>query len=942
MKIARDLTCAAALLFVGFASCVNAQQASTPPYRLTSAPNGATTIERGGKRAIYQPVFTIVRAEADPQLGLSGFASTPGESLEGVNVENYPLPRWRAANGNGMTEVLYDAGSVTEVRATGSRALPDGGVAWTFEPNQHFALEAEIHPVTNEPPRITWKFTARTPSWYSVGYTGAPASNPASADGFLQPLIWQEKRFPRAPLLSVESMGGLPLTLVTRGGVTLGLSVDPRESPYRLPTISNARFGVMLRNPKGQAQPAAFAPLLGQSDSRFAAGQSATFAVRPLLVVGDWYQAFTEAARGLFGFTDYRRNAGQSLNATLDTMTEFAMDDAHSGWDADLKGFDYNTDVKGTVKVVSALHPLAASLIQDDPEIYRLRALPITEFLMSRTKYLYNTMAVGESGQNAARDMQGPAAEVSELAELYQMSHGQSPVFRHYALQLAGKPRKLNLLMVSDGATFWDELALYRLTGDKARLAKARSLADAYIKTRIDTPQRDFKDVHLDAGGQFWSDFAPKFVELFELWQETKELRYLAAAQQGARAYASFAWYFPRVPSAEVTVDRGGVAPVGLFTAKPDAKGIRTPEVSLPAWQVSQIGLTPEAQTTYALNPGTFLAHHAAYELRIAAAAKDDFLHDVARSAIVGRYKTYPGYDINVAFSDVYARSDYHYRPFSHLNYNEVYYNHVWPQIALLTDYLLSDFETRSQGAIAFPARYAQGYAYLRSKVYGDRPGTFMGDDGVRLWMPRRLVATDDPQANYLTGYGNGRFYLALTNESSEARSVTVTLDRERIPYAIDRSYPARLWIDGKPASTTAVLNGKVALQLSPKGLTAIAVDGLPVFTRLHGDYFDSNQQAAPVDSGFRTDQTPFGNATSMFLSFAGRHEFYLWTSASDSDVRAARITFNDGETERTLTDERHPFEFSVPTAARRIDYRLEFVRTDGTLVDAGQHSLTR
>ena len=65
---------------------------------------------------------------------------------------------------------------------------------------------------------------------------------------------------------------------------------------------------------------------------------------------------------GLFGFVDYRRNAGQSLNATLDTMTEFAMDDAHSGWDADLRGFDYDTDVKGSVKVVSALHPLAASL----------------------------------------------------------------------------------------------------------------------------------------------------------------------------------------------------------------------------------------------------------------------------------------------------------------------------------------------------------------------------------------------------------------------------------------------------------------------------------------------------------------------------------------------------------------------------------------------------
>jgi len=936
----RGLRCA--LVLAAFANCAYAQQPAAPQYHLSAAANGAITIERDGKRAVYQPVFTVIRAEADPQLGLSRFASTPGESLEGVNVENYPLPRWRAANGKGMTEVLYDAGTVSQVRASGSRELDDGGMAWTFAAAASFTLEAEIHPVANEAPRLSWKFTARTPGWYTVGYTGAPASDPAAADGFLQPLIWQEKRFPRASLLSAESMGGLPLTLVTRKGVTHGLSVDPRESPYRLPTIANARFGVMLRNPEGQAQPSAFAPLLGQSDSHFAAGQSATFAVRPLLVDGDWYRAFTEVARSLFGFKDYRRNADQSLNATIDAMTGFAMDDAHSGWDADLKGFDYNTDVKGTVKVVSALHPLAAALIQDDPEIYRLRALPITEFQMSRTKYLYKALP-DESGQNAARDMQGPAAEVSELAELYQMSHGQSPVFRHYALELAGKPRRLNLLMVSDGATFWDELALYRLTGEKARLAKARSLAAAYIKARIDTPQRDFSDVHLDAGGQFWSDFAPKFVELFELWQETREPRYLAAAQKGARQYAGFAWYFPSVPAGEVTVDRGGVAPVGLFTAKADARGIRTPEVTLPAWQVSQIGLTPEAQTTYALNPGTFLAHHAAYELRIAAATNDTFLHDAARAAIIGRYKTYPGYDINVAFSDVYARSDYHQRPFADLNYNEIYYNHVWPQIALLTDYLLADFETRSHGAIAFPARYAQGYAYLRSRVYGDRPGTFMGDDNVRLWMPRRLVASDDAQANYLTGYGNGRFYLALSNESEDARNVTITLDRERIPFAVDRSYSARVWINGTPAGTTAVVNGKVKLQLSPKGLTAIAVDGLPVFTRLQADYFDGARQEAPVDGGYRTDKTPLGNATAMFLSFAGRTEFYLWTSASDSEVRAARLTLKaQGQAERTLTDERHPFEFSVPTGAAAIDYELQFVRTDGTVIGAGSYSLTR
>lgn len=935
-------------LLAGVTTLATAQSAS-PDYRVRSAGN-QVRIERAGAASVYEGVFTVIRADRDPQLRLSSFASTPGEKATetnahhrttiAVNQENYPLPGWVTPDGRGNTDVVYEAGTVREVRAIGSRPLPGGGLAWIFPTDPDFELAAEMRPVPGGPPRISWKFTAKRPGWYTIGYTGGPASDPNSADAILQPLIWQEKRFPRAPLLTAEHMGGLPATLVTRDGTTSGLSVDPAESPFRLPVFQDARFGVMLRNPEGMAQPTAFAPLLGGIGSRLEAGQSTTFAVRPLLVKGDWYSAFTQTARDLFKFRDVRENFEQSLNATIDTMTEFQMDDAYSGWNADLRGFDYETDVRGTVKVVSALHPLSAAIIQDDPEIYRRRALPITEFLMSRTKYLYNSIAA-EDGQNAARDMKGPAAEVSELAELYQMSRRESPVFLHYATTLAGKPRQLNLKITSSGENFWDKLAFYRLTGDRAQLDQARTLADAYIARRIDTPQRDFSDVHLESGGQFWTDFSPHWVALFELWQETREPRYLEAAAAGARAYASYAWYYPTIPAGNIEVDTKG-APVGYFLAKPDAEAIKTPPVTVPAWKVSQVGLIPEAQTTYNLNPGVFLAHHAAYQLRIAAAANDPFLHDVARSAIVGRYKNYPGYDINVRYSNVYARSDYPLRPFSELNHNEVYYNHVWPHIALLTDYLISDFETRSAGAILFPARYAQGYAYLRSKVYGDRPGTFMGDRNVHLWMPRRVVKTDDPQANYLTGYGNDRLYLALTNETAKARTVTASFDRERVPWVPGRVYRARVWRDGKPAGTTTVVDGNVALPLSPRGLTAIAIDGMPVFRKLQDEYFDQ-PPAAAGDRSYRTDRSAAGEATAMFLGFAGERQFYLWTSASDEDVREVRARIRTAAGERTLIDRRHPFEFSIPaTDEPRVSYKLEYVGKNGRVSDVPERMIER
>jgi hypothetical protein len=59
--------------------------------------------------------------------------------------------------------------------------------------------------------------------------------------------------------------------------------------------------------------------------------------------------------------------------------------------------------------------------------------------------------------------------------------------------------------------------------------------------------------------------------------------------------------------------------------------------------------------------------------------------------------------------------------------------------------------------------------------------------------------------------------------------------------------------------------------------------------------------------------------------------------------VKSARLTLRSGQNERTLVDQRHPFEFSAPAGdAATVEYHLEFERTDGTVVDAGRHSLER
>ena len=71
-------------------------------------------------------------------------------------------------------------------------------------------------------------------------------------------------------------------------------------------------------------------------------------------------------------------------------MIDFAINDLLSGWVPELKGSDYRFDVPGGRKGrVSAPHPFSIAGSRAIPKMYWRRALPMTEYVMSREKYLY-------------------------------------------------------------------------------------------------------------------------------------------------------------------------------------------------------------------------------------------------------------------------------------------------------------------------------------------------------------------------------------------------------------------------------------------------------------------------------------------------------------------------------------------------------------------------
>lgn len=876
-----------------FLTCLFAVVCATNLHGQNSIQNRAYTVElqpdssirvtgTGGAVRVFRPDFTVLYRPDNPYYGY-------GKAPENFYIR---VPEWETPTSEKTTDIFQVAPAVNLSASKGS--VTDGTIRWSFPEQGGFALSAVVAlPEADGEPQISYTFMSKAGGHYSVCYCGAPKSAPSEVDALWLPPAWQGKRFPANSVMASENICAMPAAMLETGGITCGVVADPGCLPFRLPTLADARCGLVLRTPAGEAQPMYFAPIMGGVDSERVVNSYFTSRLRLSVRTGDIYETYRQLATHLFGMRDFRQNTFTSLNGTLENMIEFALDDVMAGWNPDLRGFDYSTDVPDTVKVVSALHPLSIAKITDREEIFRRRAIPMIEYLLSREKFLFTTDAE-QKGQGASAQMVGPTAEVFEWSSLYQFSGRRSGVFKHTALRRFNEPRALNQNVLTTDGKFADALALYRATGNREHLDLAKSLADTYLSTRVNTPQTQWPD-----HAEFFTDFAPRWMQLLEMWEETGETRYRDAAVSGARMYSQYCAVSPKVPDGEVTLDMEIYQP-GSAT--------------VPAWRVSQTGLTPEATNTHLSNPAVFLTHYAPFFLRAGALANDTFLRDLARNAVVGRYSNYPGYDINDEFSTVYEQASYPTTPpVRNHRYNQIYFNHVWPHIAMLMDYLVSDAVVRSGGAIDFPSRFAQGYVYLQSKVYGDSPGKFYGDDNVRLYLPRGLVAPGNVQLNYLAGRGNGNLYLAFTNQSPDPVTATVTLNPALLPTT--GSHTARVWQENKRVSPVTVGNGRFQITVAPKGITAIAIDGMASTPGFQDRMADPRGPVAGDASFAVTAHPQLGKISGMILDFGkSLNSAYVWLDTPAASLSAAKLVYrNGGGPWKETTDHKFPYEFSIP-----------------------------
>jgi hypothetical protein len=873
------------------------------PFRTTTTGSGNATLENEFLRIEFRNARPHVFFRRDGQWQDAG-ADATAESYVVVGGKPVELsyagfyPSWTGGELRpfrvgpfetrlGGSMAIWEAGHAVCFQPRAVK-MEQGRAVLAFQPNDLGELTAtwELRP-GERAARVELAFKPAKTGAYSLGYHIFNAKPLADVEELLLPMMWHRKRFPSRPVALLSPFTPTPVALMQSRGVW-GVCGDPSEIPFAWPDRRDPRFGLTLRNAAGEVQPAIYGPVPGTTRAKCEAGATLRFNFRVLAQPGDWYAGYRTAADEVFQLKDYRNNSGTSLTEAALNMIDLVMDDKFGGWWERPKG-PYQIETLNGVTHASPLTTLSLYWLTGNEELYRRRALPTMEFMLSRSQPHFSSEPDNTGSNYPAGNMSGPVRIYGTTAflGLWELTQRRTEAFREIALPGDG-------VRLTTGYGHGQEFEEWLARGN---VEKAKQLADEYLAkppTGEISPQPFFNVT-----------FVPDWEGLLRMYEVTGEKRYLDGAVLGARQLMTSIWTQPAIPATSVSVSGVVSSPDHIWWKGPDKfrlgfprrKG-DAPEHRVPAWVPSNVGLGFEQPVTYnRRDSGGAMIYQSAWApnfLRLAAYTGNKMFETYARNAVIGRWANYPGYYC-VGFTDLPLNPRY---PYVGPDVSCIYYHHILPHLAWTIDYLVAEAALLSGGKISFPSQRQHGYVWFDSRVYGHAPGKVFDTDNAWLLFRRDVVKVDNPAINYLLAHTGDKLLVILMNESGTEEKVNVKCLRNK------------------------------TVTVGARKLIVLTFDGVKIKLPVR----DASPSPKPGNATVATTLNGVEVRAAAIQAKPGAWDAFVWCTALPKQAR--KVTFHyrlDGEWRKT-EDAEYPFEITVPVsnAAQQFCFRVEGVAADG------------
>jgi hypothetical protein len=768
-------------------------------------------------------------------------------------------------------------------------------------------------------PVLTTRLTVSDEGWYGLRYTACAPVKREEVEEITCPYLFNYRRLPTAPeLIPTEETSTPMATVQTAGPRTVGLAFDPDDLPTAWPDCAQFEAGFQLVDTDGNAQPSAWLLIPAGQGSRLLPDETVTRRVRLIAENTDWLGAYRKVAENLCELRDYRRNHEQSLTQTLLNVISLMADDEATGWSKEQLGF-WNIESRNAVTHAAPLALVEAALLTGDEDLLARRAAPALAFLLSRP-----TCHVGADpsipGRYGRYELGRPTAQYGAAVRLsaWEMTRGYSPAFRALSFDDEGEPARTPAVGTMD-----DALAAYRATGEKRYLDKAHELALDYAKEyaeqqTVEKPRYAF----------FQVTHSGNWRGLLAVAEATQDPVLAKASAEIAQRMVAGLYTWPKVVSGPMTIHKGGrtrtngwcwFKGANLFLLGRDAPegdhpihegfgDLAVPEKQVEGWLPSVVGLGIEQPTTYRRGDGTcahiIMANWAPHLLRLDTLSPEPLFTTAAHNATLGRWGTYPGY-YRTDFTDITRSPDYALKG---PDVSGIYWHHIPCFLMMLADYLVTDVEVRSAGAIQFPSARQCGYVWFDNRLFGHLPGTVYGRKEVWPWLPRDLVTVERPELNWLAGHDRENVYLFLTNTTDKPVRSRVKLDTTKLGGALGKVF---VRCDG--GDETALAAGSDgSIPVSGNGLTVVRFAGLQAQVPLH-QRSPRPQDPIAYQAEAQTD-TVAGTVRANWIGFGESHAFaHVYSDHQGKQAHRGELVLEQDGQAQTLTRDFWPIEFLAP-----------------------------